>query len=58
MPFGVIWSGLEEDGVSKFITNSTSLWEDKIDNVPRYILGGTIGTHIGPEAIGLTFFEK
>lgn len=58
MPYGVIWSGLEEDGVIKFINDSSSLWEGNDESIKRYILGGTIGTHIGPGAIGLAFFEK
>lgn len=57
MPYGVIWSGLEDDGVKKFVADSTNLWNGNTE-VPAYILGGTIGTHIGPGAIGVAFFEK
>ena len=57
MPCGVIWSGNDKTGLEKFVADSTNLWEGHND-IPAYILGGTIGTHIGPGAIGLAFFEK
>ena len=58
MPHGVIWSGLDNSMLKKYVQDSSYLWEGKTDNIPEYILGGTIGTHVGPGAIGVAFFEK
>ncbi len=58
MPFGTIWSGLDDSTLQKYIEDSKHIWEGKTNNVPAYILGGTIGTHIGPGAAGVAFFEK
>ena len=58
MPYGTIWSGLDDSMLQKYINDSASLWEGHTDKIPSYILGGTIGTHIGPGAIGVAFFEK
>lgn len=58
MPFGTIWSGLDDSVVSKYIEESTKLWDGYGDQIPMYILGGTIGTHIGPGAVGVAFFSK
>lgn len=58
MPFGTIWSGLDDTTLQKYIENSKHLWEGKTKEVPKYILGATIGTHIGPGAAGVAFFEN
>lgn len=58
MPFGVVWSGLDDTMLKKYIEDSSSLWKGKVDDIPSYMIGSTIGTHIGPGAIGVAFFEK
>ena len=58
MPFGTLWSGLSTVMLDKYIQDSASLWQDSTDAVPRYQLGATIGTHVGPGAVGFAFFEK
>ena len=58
MPYGCIWSGLDDCVLQKYIKDSSHLWAEETDNVPSYILGGTIGTHVGPGAVGVAFFEK
>lgn len=58
MPLGTVYSGLDSSILEKYITDSANLWAEQTDNLPRYILGATIGTHIGPGAIGVAFFEK
>lgn len=55
MPYGVVWSGLDEEPHQRYIKDSANLFGN---NAPAYILGGTIGTHIGPGAIGFAYFEK
>ncbi len=58
MPFATLWSGLETSLLEKYIKDSASIWAEHTDYVPRYILGATIGTHVGPGTIGVAFFAK
>lgn len=58
MPYGVVYSGLNDSLLQKYLADSTHLYKENTDNVPAYILGGTIGTHVGPGAVGVAFFEK
>lgn len=58
MPYCVAWSGLDTTLLEKYIKDSEPLWKGKITNISRYPIGSTIGTHIGPNAIGVAFFEK
>lgn len=58
MPLGVVWSGLNDALLQKYVKDSAALWEGQTENLPAYILGATIGTHIGPGAIGVAFFER
>lgn len=58
MPYGTIWSGLDKTGHDKYVRDSAALWAGHTDGVLSYVLGGTIGTHIGPGAVGVAFFEK
>lgn len=57
-PYGVIWSGLDNSTLKKYVEDSSNIWQGKTTNIPAYILGGTIGTHVGPGAIGVAFFEN
>ena len=58
MPFGTIYSGVSSAILQKYISDSEHLWRGKTENVPIHILGATIGTHVGPGAIGLAFFGQ
>ena len=58
MPYGVIWSGLDDSTLKKYVADSSHLWSEYTNDIPAYILGGTIGTHIGPGAVGVAFFEN
>ncbi|MBO5362793.1 MAG: DegV family protein, partial [Clostridia bacterium] len=58
MPFGAIYSGLNDALLQKYIADSAALWKNHADNVPIYPVGGTIGTHVGPGAIGVAFFKN
>lgn len=57
LPCGAIWSGTDETNIEKYLNDSTSTWNKDL-KISKYVLGGTIGTHIGPGAVGLAFFEK
>ena len=58
MPYATLWSGLDNTALKKYIKDSSHLWTNDTDNIPMYILGATIGTHIGPGAVGFAFFQK
>ena len=44
--------------LKKYVADSTHLYQHATEEVPAYMIGGTIGTHVGPGAIGVAFFEK
>ena len=58
MPFGVIWAGLDDSVLKKYVTDSSKLWAAHTTEVPAYRIGSTIGAHVGPGAIGVAFFDK
>ncbi len=58
MPYGLVYSGLSDDYLNKYLNDSVKLWKDNTDFVPSYLIGSTIGTHIGPGAVGVCFFAK
>ena len=58
MPFALVYSGLTDEFLIKYITDSEKLWVGKTDYLPKYLIGSTIGTHIGPGAIGVAFFTE
>ncbi len=58
MPYGTMYSGIDDSYLQKYISDSKSIYENYTDTVPQYIIGCTIGSHIGPGAIGVSFFSK
>ena len=58
MPYGVVWSGLNDTLLKKYVEDSGALWKEHTDTLPAYMIGSTIGTHVGPGAIGVAYFEK
>lgn len=58
LPFGAVYSGLTDVYVKKYIEDSRHLWEKEVKEVPIHLIGCTIGTHVGPGAIGVAFFQK
>ena len=58
LPLTLGFSGICDALLQKYITDSRSLWESHIDQLPVLSIGATIGTHAGPGAIGVAFFEQ
>ena len=58
MPYATVWSGKESTKLDAYIKDYEFLWQGHSDNIPKYILGATIGTHIGGGVVGVAFFEK
>ena len=57
-PFMLAYSGLNDALLQKYIADSHELYEGKTDSLPVCPIGSTIGTHAGPGAIGVAFFEN
>lgn len=57
-PFCLAYSGLSDRLLQKYIADSAELWQGKTDHLPIATVGCTIGTHAGPGAIALAFFEN
>lgn len=58
MPYILGYSGLSDEKLQKYIADSERLWKGKTEHIPSYMIGSTIGTHIGPGAIAVAFFAK
>lgn len=58
MPYALGYSGLSDAYLQKYLRDSEKLWKDNTDSVPAYMIGSTIGTHVGPGAIAVAFFAK
>lgn len=57
MPFFLGYTGTSDAQLQRYIADSRSLWEGKADTLPIGVVGATIGTHLGPDAILLAFFN-
>lgn len=58
MPFMLGYAGLDDSMLKKYIDDSISLWEGKVDELPISTVGSTIGTHIGPGGICVSYFRN
>ncbi len=56
-PFGFVFSGNTDEHVKKYLESNPQLFEGWNQEIPFYSVGCTIGTHVGPGAIGVAFFE-
>ena len=54
-PNGAVFSGIGTKNLNNFLTNYPQEWGHEVG---IYGLGGTIGTHVGPGAVGVSFFCK
>ncbi len=57
-PFMLAYSGLSDQLLRKYISDSHELYEGRTDHLPVCMIGSTIGAHVGPGAIGVAFFEN
>lgn len=57
-PFSLAYSGNTDALLQKYIKDSAELWEGKTDKLPIHTVGCAIGTHVGPGAVAVVFFEK
>lgn len=57
-PYKLGYTGLDDGLLRKYISDSAALWSEHVDRLPTGTVGGTIGTHVGPGAIAVAFFQK
>ncbi len=57
-PCCLVHSGISGEQLKQYIDDSTDIWKDKLSMLPIATIGAVIGTHIGPGAIGVAFFEN
>ena len=57
-PFCLAYSGLSDALLRKYIDDSAELWRDHAEELPVATVGCAIGTHVGPGAIAVAFFDK
>lgn len=57
-PLCLAYSGLSDQMLRKYITDSAELWEGNIESLPVVTVGCAIGAHAGPGAVAVAFFEK
>lgn len=57
-PYCLVYSGLSDAMLKKYIEDSADLWQDHTRELPVATIGAVIGTHIGPGAIGIAFYKK
>ena len=51
------YTGLDDALLQKYIRDSAALWEGKLDALPCTVVGSVVGTHAGPGAIAIAFFQ-
>ncbi|MBE6038390.1 MAG: DegV family protein [Anaerofustis stercorihominis] len=57
-PLALAYSGLTDELLKKYIKDSEELWQGHTDELQITTVGCTIGTHVGPGAVAVAFFEK
>ena len=57
-PLMLGYSGISDALLNKYIADSAQLWEGRIDELPRTMIGSVVGTHAGPGAVAVAFFAK
>ena len=56
MPFSLAYSGMSTNMLDKYLADHKHLYEEHTTDIPTCQIGSTIGTHVGPGAIAVTFF--
>lgn len=57
-PYQLAYSGLSDELLQKYVEDSRELWAGHAGDLPVMTLGCAIGTHVGPGAVGVAFFQK
>lgn len=58
MPLALGYTGLSDAVLKKYIEDSAMLWAGHTEGeLPVHTIGATIGTHVGPGAVAVAFFQ-
>lgn len=57
-PIYLGYTGLDDSAVLKYAKDSEAVWKENVDQLTTISIGSTIGTHVGPGAIAVSFFAK
>lgn len=57
-PFCLAYSGNSDKNLHQYITDHADLWDNGSRRLPITTVGCTIGTHVGPGAIAVAYFEN
>lgn len=58
MPLALGYTGLSDAVLKKYIEDSAALWDGHTEGeLPVHTIGATIGTHVGPGAVAVAFFQ-
>lgn len=50
------YTGLSDALLKKYIQDSSTLWEGRVEELPCSVVGSVVGTHAGPGAVAVAFF--
>lgn len=57
MPFIISYSGNDRTTLDKYIEKYEEIFETDLSRIPVTKIGSTIGTHLGPNSIGIAYFN-
>jgi DegV family protein with EDD domain len=57
-PYRLGYTGLDDRLLKKYVEDSAQLWTDHVKELPVSTVGGAIGTHVGPGAVAVAFFQR
>ena len=55
-PVRLGYTGLSDALLKKYIQDSSTLWEGRVEELPCSVVGSVVGTHAGPGAVAVAFF--
>ena len=57
-PYRLGYTGLDDRLLKKYVEDSARLWAEHVEELPVSTVGGAIGTHVGPGAVAVAFFQR
>ena len=57
-PVLLVYTGLSDALLLKYMEDSRALWADHRDSLPYALVGSVVGTHAGPGAVAVAFFAR
>ena len=58
MPVMLGYTGLSDQLLVKYAEDSGDLWKGQVDHLDSTCVGSVVGTHAGPGAVAVAFFQK